>query len=248
MRSLRRLRDSSGFTLIEALLSVALMGIVLGALAMLTAQWFPNWNRGIVRLQGTEKMGAGIERAVADLAAAEFVSANGKTKRPLFEGAETSVVFVRSALGPNAPPGLEIVRLSEAPAGNGLSLVRTRAPFRPLEPGVRIGAQVAFADPVVLTQGPFRVSFSYAGRDRAWKPVWTNEVELPRAVRLIVRSTTTGQVVMVSTSTLLHVTASADCAQDKNPAQCLEKLDKDEDPDRAQATPSPAPQAGGQQL
>ena len=140
------------------------------------------------------------------------------------------------------------MRLSEAPAGNGLSLVRTRAPYRPLEPGVRIGAQVAFADPVVLTQGPYRISFSYAGRDRAWKPVWTNEVELPRAVRIMVRSTATGQVVMISTSTLLHVTAPADCAQDKNPGQCLDKLDKGEDPDKAQPAPAPAPQAGNQQL
>ena len=55
--------------------------------------------------------------------------------------------------------------------------------------------------------------------------------ELPRAVRIMVRSTATGQVVMVSTSTLLHVTAPADCAQAKEPRQCLERLDKGEDPD-----------------
>ena len=82
MRRARRRRGELGFTLIEALLSVALMGIVLGALALLTAQWFPNWNRGFIRVQHTEKMGAGIERAVADLAAAEFVSAERQDEAP----------------------------------------------------------------------------------------------------------------------------------------------------------------------
>ena len=113
--SRRRRRSAAGFTLIETLLSVALMGIVLGALALLTAQWFPNWNRGFRRVQQTELMGLGLERAVADLSAAEFIAPNGQTKHPLFEGSELSVIFVRSALGPNAAPGLDIIRLSEAP-------------------------------------------------------------------------------------------------------------------------------------
>ena len=35
-----------GFTLIETLAALALTGLVLSALAILTAQWLPNWNRG----------------------------------------------------------------------------------------------------------------------------------------------------------------------------------------------------------
>lgn len=218
-------RSIAGFTLIEALLSVALMGIVLAALALLTAQWFPNWNRGFRRVQQTELIGLGIERAVADLSAAEFVSPNGKTKHPLFEGSELSVTFVRSALGPNTTPGLDIVRLSEMPTERGLALVRTRAKFVPLEPGAQVGTQVALSDPVVLTQGPFRLSFSYAGADRGWQPMWHDAKQLPRAVRLTVRSATTGQIVMVSTAMPVHVTSPAACAIGAA-KECLDSLNK----------------------
>ena len=226
----RSQRSTLGFTLIEALLSVALMGIVLGALALLTAQWFPNWNRGFRRVQQTELVGLGLERAVADISAAEFVSPNGKTKRPLFEGSELSVIFVRSALGPNTAPGLDIVRLSEMPTERGLALVRTRAKFTTLEPGAQVASQVAFSDPVVLTQGPYRLSFSYAGADRAWQPAWHDSMQLPRAVRLIVRSTVTGQIVMVSTAIPVHVTSPAACAAG-SAKECLERLNKPEEAD-----------------
>ncbi|MBV8849652.1 MAG: prepilin-type N-terminal cleavage/methylation domain-containing protein [Methylobacteriaceae bacterium] len=233
MNASRTRQSQLGFTLIEALLSVALMGIVLAALALLTAQWFPNWNRGFRRVQQIELIGLGLERAVADISAAEFVSPNGKTKKPLFEGSELSMVFVRSALGPNTAPGLDIVRLSEMPTESGLALVRTRAKFTPLAPGMQIGSQVAFSDPVVLTQGPFRLSFSYAGIDRAWQPMWHDATQLPRAVKLIVRSTTTGQVVMVSTAIPVHVTSPAACTT-KSPRECLERLNKPEQPEGEQ--------------
>ncbi len=46
-----------GFTLIETLVALALMGLVLSALANLTAQWLPNWNRGLERIQRSELIG-----------------------------------------------------------------------------------------------------------------------------------------------------------------------------------------------
>src|SRR5690349_3324845 len=104
----------AGFTLIETLIATALMVAIMAALATVTAQWLPNWNRGFVRVQRTELLSLGIERVVADLAAAQYVSAHYATRKPLFEGRELAVTFVRTAIGPNSPPGLEIVRLAEA--------------------------------------------------------------------------------------------------------------------------------------
>src|SRR5437868_4533829 len=118
----------AGFTLVEALMATALMGAILAALATVTAQWLPNWNRGFARVQRNEQLGLGVERLVADLAAAEFVSIGRLTKEPYFDGAELAVTFVRSALGPNARGGLEIVRIAEVGGERGLALVRTRAP------------------------------------------------------------------------------------------------------------------------
>ena len=58
----RRLRTRiAGFTLIEMLMVSALMGAILAALATVTAQWLPNWNRGIVGVQRNEMLGVGYE-------------------------------------------------------------------------------------------------------------------------------------------------------------------------------------------
>src|ERR1700719_4923389 len=122
----------AGFTLIEALAALALTGLVLSALANITSQWLPNWNRGMDRIQRSELIGIALQRIGADLAAAEYVPANRDTRHPLFEGSELSVTFVRTALGPNAGPGLDVVRVGETTDRQGLVTVRSRAPFQPL--------------------------------------------------------------------------------------------------------------------
>ena len=108
MRARRHAADA-GFTLIETLIATALFLVVIGALATVTAQWLPSWNRGFARVQRTEQMALGIERIMADLAAAEFITPNVNVKRPIFDGTTLGVIFVRNAVGPNAQPGLEIV-------------------------------------------------------------------------------------------------------------------------------------------
>src|SRR5437660_10953435 len=90
-------RASAGFTLIETLIATALMVAILAALATVTAQWLPNWNRGFARVQRTELLALGPERVVAGLASAEFASPHRATKKPAFEGSELSVRFVRPA-------------------------------------------------------------------------------------------------------------------------------------------------------
>src|SRR5258708_32905161 len=97
--SAKRRAGEGGFTLIETLVAMALMGLVLSALANITAQWLPNWNRGLDRIQRSELVGIALQRISADLAAAEYVSASRDARHPLFDGAELSRTFVRSALG-----------------------------------------------------------------------------------------------------------------------------------------------------
>jgi len=58
----------AGFTLLEALVATALMGMILAALATITAQWLPNWNRGIVRVQRDDLVALGLDRLIALLA------------------------------------------------------------------------------------------------------------------------------------------------------------------------------------
>jgi len=207
----------AGFTLIEVLMATLLMTMILGALATVTAQWLPNWNRGMARVQRAERLAIGLERIAADLSVAEMMPMNADAKAPLFEGSELSVTFVRTAVGPNTRPGLEIIRLIEKADSQGLALVRERAPFAPMP----ADAQLRFADQVVLIRSPFRVSFSYAGSDQVWQRQWRNQKQLPDMIRISVRDVASGQVLSVSSAAIVHVNAPAECVRAKNPMQCL---------------------------
>jgi general secretion pathway protein J len=207
----------AGFTLIEVLMATLLMTIILAALATVTAQWLPNWNRGMARVQRAERLAMGLDRIAADVAVAEMVSVNGDTKAPLFEGTELSVTFVRTAVGPNAKPGLEIVRLIEKADSQGLAMVRERTSFAPMP----TDAQIRFADQVVLIRAPFRVTFSYAGPDQIWQPTWRGQMQLPDMIRIAVRDGATGQMLRVSSAAIVHVSAPAECARAKNASACL---------------------------
>jgi general secretion pathway protein J len=209
--------NEAGFTLIETLLATLLMTVILAALATVTAQWLPNWNRGMARVQRAERLAIGLERILADLSVAEMIPTSGDSKRPLFDGSELSVTFVRTAVGPNTRPGLEIIRLIEKADDQGLALVRERTTFNPMP----ADAQIRFADQVVLIRAPFRVTFAYAGPDQVWQPTWRGQTLLPNMVRISVRDGATGQVLAVSGAAIVHVNAPAECVRAKNVMACL---------------------------
>lgn len=207
----------AGFTLIEALVATVLMGIVVGALSIITAQWLPNWNRGFANVQRSELISIALERLAADVSAAEFVSPNRETTRPLFEGTELALTFVRTAVGPNSRPGLEIVRIAETADRTGPALVRSRASFHPTNDAIE---QIRFADPVVLLRSPYRVSFSYTGEDRIWKDTWANMRALPSAVRVGIRDAATDRALTISSAVRVHAQIPAQCASANDERRC----------------------------
>jgi len=199
----------AGFSLIEAMATLALTATIILALSSISGQWLPNWRRGFVDLQRADLLGVGLERLVDDLSAAEYVTPGAGAPAPLFEGDASSVMFVRSAIGPDAYPHLEIVRFAESKDDRGLAMVRTRARFAPTAPrppGGRAPA-IAFADPVTLIRAPFHISFAYAGPDRLWLPSWKGREQLPEAVRITVRDTIANRVLAASTVAHIRVTA-----------------------------------------
>jgi general secretion pathway protein J len=192
----------AGFSLIEAMAAMALTATIIVALSTVVGQWLPNWRRGFVDLQRADLLGIGLERLVEDLSAAEYVTPSAGGKTTLFQGDASSVMFVRSAIGPDAYPHLEIVRLAEIKEDRGLALVRTRARFAPTTPKA-----IAFVDPVTLIRAPLRITFSYAGPDRVWVPSWTGRQQLPEAVRISVRDAIANRVLAASTVAHIRVTA-----------------------------------------
>jgi general secretion pathway protein J len=205
--SAKQLTNESGFTLIETLVALALMGLVLSALANLTAQWLPNWNRGLDRIQRSEQIGIALQRIADDLAAAQSVPVSrGDKPPPLFAGSEQSVTFVRTALGPNAGLGLDVVHLGETTDRAGLATVRSRTAFHPLPPGASSSGQLHFGEPVVLLRAPYRLSFAYAGEDHEWQSSWRDPDRLPAKIRLTVRDASIGSA--ISTIASIHVQSS----------------------------------------
>jgi general secretion pathway protein J len=214
----------AGFTLLEALVAVTLMGVILAAIGAITGQWLPGWNRGFMRVQRSELFAVALNRLASDLAASEFVTPNRDSKLPIFEGTPTAVTLVRSAVGPNTEPGLEVVRIAEASDRQGTALVRRRTPFAPFGAGDVSASQLNFADPVVLLRAPFRVSFSYSSGDGSWQETWQNSDKLPTMVRFLVRDTTTGRTLAISSATVVHVELPAgansqDAPTNDNPGQ-----------------------------
>lgn len=230
-----------GFTLIEALISIALMGLVLTALGNITAQWLPNWNHGIARVQRSELVSISLNRLIGDIQAAEFVPPNRDVKAPLFDGTASSIVLVRSAIGPDARPGLDIVRLAETKDGSDIVLARSSTPFVPVGLGRTSIEQYRFANPVALLRTPYRVTFAYAGRDGAWKETWRNQTDLPTAIRLTVRDAATRQTLSISTTALVHVELPAACADKKRKSDCAGGAAQGDQPNAGQPPAPPAP-------
>ena len=224
LRQTSRNRRVAGFSLVEALVSVALTSLIVAGLSAITGQWLPNWNRGFVRVQRMESLDVGLQRLVSDLEAAEFVSPNVTSKTATFVGDAKSVTLVRVANAPGAASHLEFVRLAETVDERGFALVRSHAPFKPLDPNLPVDAQLYFADPVVLVRAPYRVSFAFAGADGIWRDSWRNEILLPSATRIQVRNAATDELMAVSTAALLHADLPAECVTQHSAHECIEGM------------------------
>lgn len=210
----------AGFTLLEVLIAMALIGMILGFLSAITAYWLPNWDRGVARLQRNEQLALALERVAADLGAAEFIPSAVDKKRVLFFGSPDAIILVRTVRAPHAPPGLEFVRLTETPFQDGPALVRMRAPFAPFIGDPDSKVQPDFTDPVVLLRAPYRLSFAYAGPDDVWEERWVEAQRLPRRIRITVRDVATDHSLAASTVAPVHAELPMECINAKTLTAC----------------------------
>ena len=172
---------NAGFTLLETLGAIALMGTVLWSLSVISSQWLHSWRSTNAVLQRVDAIMMALDRIAADVGEAEFVRAGDGSKLVVFEGHSSEVTFVRTATGPNVSGGLELVRIGESIAARGEAVARSRVAFVPgtleVDPA---------SSPVVLLRRPFRLNFEFAGSDGIWRTDWQGEDKLPWAVRVTV--------------------------------------------------------------
>lgn len=172
---------NAGFTLLETLGAIALMGVILWSLSIISSQWLHSWRSTHDLLQRVEAIMMALDRIAADIGEAEFVRVGDGSKLVVFEGHSSEVTFVRAAIGPNVRGGLELVHIGESIAVRGEVVARSRVAFVPGTVDVD-----HVSGPVVLLRPPFRLSFEFAGSDGIWRTDWQGEEKLPWAVRVTV--------------------------------------------------------------
>ena len=203
----------AGFTLIEMLVALVLMVGILAALATVTAQWLPNWNRGFAHVQRTELFGRRPRTAGRRSCGGRICDGERQVQAAAVRRRRTGRAFCAHARsGPIRGPVLKSCSVSTLSDDRGVALVRTRAPFLPLPENGKIRDLANFADPVVLMRAPYRAVFSYAGPDHVWQNSWRDADHLPVAIRVSVRDAATQHTLAVSTATVLRVSVAAACA------------------------------------
>jgi general secretion pathway protein J len=219
------LASTGGFTLLEALIATLMMALIISALGSVSAQWLPNWNRGIARVQRDQALGVALERIVDDLSAVLFVPPSRELRAPLFDGTDTSILFVRPALGPNATTGLDIVRIETLRTQQRTAVVRTRAPAIPLGPNA--WRDLRFSDPVVLLGSRLELYFAYRGRDSVWRDAWRSQISLPTSVKLtVIDAASANRRMLAMTTAAVPVQVPAGCVSVKSFDDCMTQLTK----------------------
>jgi general secretion pathway protein J len=214
----RHHHPAAGFTLLEAIVALLLIGLVLSALSNLAGQWIPSWKHGLSRLRTSEGLALALGRLASDVSAAEFISMAPSDRQPLFIGKPQSLIFARRTWNPGQDPALEIVKIEDLKSNERPYVTRSRAPFS-LDASARAAH---FTDAVILLRDNYRLFFSYAGPDRIWHDDWGEE-RLPEFVKLTVRDPT-GRSVIATTTASVHSAIPLRCIHAQSLQNCYSLL------------------------
>lgn len=169
-----------GFSLLEAMVALAIASIILAAIATLGSQVLRNWMRGQETLVALEMLQRGIGRLETDLSLAVPMPPPGsETAEVLFKGDAQSLMFPAATGFGAGNRGLELLSMNVAPDGDGSVLIRKRGPIANLG--------TVLTDPVALLRGRMTLSFSFRDSAGALSTVWENQNTLPAAVLVDIR-------------------------------------------------------------
>lgn len=171
----RRRAGEAGFGLLEAMLALAIAGLVLAAITEIAGRTLRSWNVGLGTVAGIERTDLGLARLAADLSGlVPMPLATVDDRAVLFTGDERGMAFTASTPIDRTRDGLAVVEIGIEATDRGAALVRR---LRAIRDGAPPGG-----GRVVLLSGRLDLAFAY--RDRSGERVarWTRPGEVPTGV------------------------------------------------------------------
>jgi prepilin-type N-terminal cleavage/methylation domain-containing protein len=229
----RRSNASSGFTLIETMVALAIAAAVFAVIAEFAGRTLHNWNRGGSTIAAMEMLTRGLARLNADLSKALPMSPPGTDGSTVyFIGDATHLLFAAATGFGVGDRGLELININVVADRDDFQLVRSRAPVANPPP--------QFRDPVVLMRGRMAVRFGYRDKDGNTLDSWTKKAELPSAVTVALFGPNGAPIFPAAVVLPVPVNFSVDCFDTSEENQ--------NKPQRCQSTaPAEQPDQPGQQ-
>jgi prepilin-type N-terminal cleavage/methylation domain-containing protein len=196
----------AGFTLIEALVSLAIAAVLLSGVAMVAAQALRNWNRGHTVIAAMEMLTTGLARLGADLSLSLPMRPPGSDEANLlFKGDETNMMFVAATGFGAGNRGVELLTVSVDPDPDGVAVTRKRGPVQSLA--------TVLSDPVVLMRGRMKVSFAYVDAKGLKSPTWVDKDVLPSAVEVQILGASGNPIFAVPAVLTLPTRVAVECLE-----------------------------------
>lgn len=170
----------AGFGLIEAIVALAVAGLVLAAITEVAGRTLRSWSSGLGTVAAIERSDVALGRMARDLSGLLPIRlATGDDPTVLFAGDARGMAFMALTPVDRTEDGIAIVEIGIEPSGDGAVL--TRRMRRARDAGLRDG------DRVVLLSGRVDLAFSY--RDKAGRRVdrWSRPGEVPKGVVVTLR-------------------------------------------------------------
>lgn len=168
-------RSDAGFGLLEAILALAIAGLVLAAVTEVAGRTLRSWNAGLGTVAAIERTDLGLARLAADLSAlVPMHLATVDDDAVLFIGDERGMSFTALTPTDRTGDGLAVIEIGIEPNGGAAALVRRSRRGRDAEP--RDG------DRVVLLSGRVDLAFAYRDRTGERHGRWTRLGEVPSGV------------------------------------------------------------------
>lgn len=170
-----RVDARAGFGLIEAIVALAIAGLVLAVVTEIAGRTLRSWNRGFTTMAAVERTDTALGRIAADLAALlPLHPANTEDRAVLFVGDEHGMAFTALTPIDRNRDAIATVEIGVESGRDGAVLTRR----------LRLGrdAELRDGDRVVLLSGKLDLAFAYRDQKGERLARWTKVGEVPRGV------------------------------------------------------------------